>query len=229
VLNIKGKLIGVVWLLLGLPLVLGSGTAAGQQEVIERFTGSGSGRAGPFRADGPWMLTWRAGSAFPMLAEFAVHLYDARSDRFVGIAVSHTGVGSGQKVIAEPGQYRMVIIGRHVDWAIRIDEAPAELADFVRRRPDVTRVTLVPPRTGLARDVVDSIRTWRAEDDETLVLTTEEGATVRVRFYENVACPGLSETGNIFFVTSSEDRNLYNAILTEEGTRCYIGRIVSTR
>jgi hypothetical protein len=199
-----------------------AGAVAAQQAVIERYTGSGSGSAGPFRTDGPWMLTWSARSEFPTLAEFAVHLYDARSGRFLGLAVNHTGVGNGQKAILEPGEYRLVVVGRSVDWSIRIDDAPAEIVEFMRRRPDVTRVNLIPPRTGLTRHQVSSVSAWSADSDELLLLSMTDGSQLRVSFHEGVSCPGLSATGSISFVTSGTSPDLFNAILTEEGMRCYI-------
>jgi hypothetical protein len=200
-----------------------AGAVIAQQAVIERYTGSGSGSAGPFGTEGPWMLTWSARSEFPTLAEFAVHLYDARSGRFLGLAVNHTGVGNGQKAILEPGDYRLVVVGRSVDWSIRIDDAPAEIAEFMRRRPDVTRVNLIPPRTGLRRDQVSAVSAWSADSDDLLILRMADGSQLRVGFHEGVSCPGLSATGSISFVTSGTSADLFNAILTEEGVRCYIG------
>ncbi len=214
-------------LLAGLTLPDARGVHA-QQAVLERSTGSGSGNVGPFRTDGPWMLTWNAQSEFPALAEFAVHLYEARSGRFVGVVVNQTGTGSGQKAILEPGEYRAVVIARAVDWSVRIDEAPREIADFMRRRPDVSRVDLVPPRTGLVREDVEAVRGWAAESDYLLILNLADDRRLRVRFIDYGACPGLTETADISFVTAGRDRDLYNAILTQEGVRCYIGTATPT-
>jgi hypothetical protein len=194
-------------------------------QTVDRFSGRGPGGTGAFSVEGPWLLSWRVGSEFPMLAHLELHLYEEPSGRFVGLAVNHTGVGSGQKVIAEGGRYRIVVVGRSMDWAIVIEEARNEIAELLRDNPGLTRVQLVAPNVGLSPDIVAGIRAWQAEDESSLILRTEDGTRLRVRFYDNEPCPGLLDARNIFFVTAGMRSQIFNAILLEQGMRCYIGGI----
>lgn len=203
---------------------LGVATAAAQA-VVERFAGSGPGSTETFTVEGPWLLNWRVGSEFPLLAHLEVHLYEEPSGRFVGLAVNYSGVGSGQKIIAEGGQYRIVVAGRSMDWAVEVEEARREVAELLRADPDLTEVSLVPPDIGLTPERLRSVQAWQAESESSMVLRTDQGMRIRIRFYDGAPCPGLLDAENVFFVTADLRAERYNAILLEQGTRCYIGSI----
>jgi hypothetical protein len=201
------------------------GATAAAQSVVERFSGSGPGSTDDFTVDGPWLLNWNVTSEFPMLAHLELHLYEEPSGRFAGIAVNYTGVGSGQKVVAEGGRYRIVVAGRAMSWAVEIEKARREVADLLKSDPELSRMQILPPDTGLTPDTVRSIRSWEPEDDSTLIVRTDDGRSFRITFYDGEPCPGLADAQNVFFVTSSARAQTFNAILLEQGVRCYIGQV----
>lgn len=211
---------GVLVLCLALGL---TATVAGGQEVVARFSGSGPSSTESFQVEGPWLLNWRVSSGSPMLTHLELHLYDAQTDRLAGVALRHTGVGSGQRLIREGGEYHIAVVGTGIDWAIEIEEAPEAVADLLRQNPDLTEVRLVPPNVGLSRDIVAQLRSWSTADGRSLTLVTDDGRTVSIAFYGDAVCPGLEDAHNIFFVTSGPRGALFNAIVLENGTRCHFG------
>jgi hypothetical protein len=190
---------------------------------VHRFSGEAPGSTGAFRMEGPWTLAWTAASEFPGRAYLEMQLYDADTDRFIGLVAQRYGTGSGERLITEPGAYRIVVTGRFVDWSVRIEPAPENLAALAERRPDLRRIQLVEPDTGIAPRLVQDVASWRALGETAILLTTEDGARVRVPFHADASCPGLPESRNIFFVTAGFDAPVFNAIMLEDGTRCYLG------
>lgn len=198
------------------------GTWATAQTSVERFNGSGPDSTSSFRVDGPWLLNWGVSSDFPTVAHLEIHLYDAQTGRFVGLALRHTGIGSGQRLIRESGEYRIVVVGRSIDWRIEIEEAPENLAALLRENPDLTEIQLVSPAVGLTREVVERISGWSSADGRLLLLETDYGTKISAGFIGDAVCPGLEDARNIFFVTSDQRGMLFNAILLEDGTRCFL-------
>ena len=209
---------------LALCLALGlAATAATGQEVIARFSGSGPGSTASFQVEGPWLLNWLVSSDSPTLTHLELHLYDAQTDRLSGVALRHTGVGSGQRLIRDGGDYHIAVVGSGIDWAIEIEQAPEAVAELLRQNPDLTEVRLVAPNVGLSRDIVGQLRSWATEDGRSLVLETDDGRRISIAFYGDAVCPGLEDAHNIFFVTSGLRGALFNGIVLESGTHCYFG------
>ena len=211
--------IGVTMLCLCLSLSV----ASHAQDVAARFSGSGPQSTASFNVEGPWLLNWRVGSDYPTTTYLEIHLYDAQTNRLAGIALRHTGVGSGQRLIREGGEYHIAVVGSGIDWAIEIEQAPEAVAELLRQNPDLTEVRLVAPDVGLSRDIVGQLRSWATQDGRSLVLETDDGRTISIGFYGDVVCPGLEDAHNIFFVTSSPRGALFNGIVLEDGTHCYFG------
>lgn len=113
-----------------------------------------------------------------------------------------------------------------MDWRIEINEVSENLAVLLRENPDLTEIQLVSPNVGLTRELVSRISAWRTEDGRSLLLETDDGMTISAAFHGDVICPGLQDADNIFFVTSDRRGMLFNAILLEDGTRCYLSGVV---
>ncbi len=198
-------------------------------DSVQSFSGSAPGGTEPFKVQGPWLLSWNASSEFPNMAYLDLQLYDADTDRFVGEAVKNYGTGSGEKLIRQGGHYRIVANGGWVNWSVKIQPAPENLSSFVAQHPDIREIQLTEPHTGLASSVVKHLQGWSSEGNQALLLKSETGATTRITFYGDGTCPGLEDARNIFFVTSRYNTDLYNAILLENGTRCYLGSVNAGR
>ena len=196
--------------------------AGAHASTVHRFSGDAPGSTATFRMDGPWSFAWTVTSEFPQLAFMEMHLYDADTDQFLGRLAQRDGAGDGEKIIPQAGSYRVVVIGRNIDWAVVVEPVTGDLAALVESRPDIERVQLVAPGTGLAPETIRDFTGWRAEGETALLLTTSGKATTRVPFHGGTTCPGLAESHNVFFVTVGFDVSLFNAIMLENGTRCYL-------
>lgn len=207
-------------------LWLGQLWADGPSESIRHFSGNAPGGTEAFQIDGPWLLSWTAASDFPQIAFMEIHLYDAQTDRFLGLIAQSDGPGKDQRLIRESGTFRIVVTGSNMRWSLEVEPAEATLAELVRSRPDLERIQLIEPRTGVATDLVRNAKGWRAEG-ETAIWLTGSGDPVRIAFHGGIACPGLQESPTISFVTSGFDTQIFNAILLENGTRCYLDTPIS--
>jgi len=214
-------------LLACLPALCFASAAAETTESTHRYTGDAPGTTEDFRMDGPWTLSWVAASEFPQLAFMQMQLFDARTNRFLGLVAQRDGTGSGERLIREPGTYRVVVTGRNVDWTIQVEPVTGDLARLVASRPDVEQITLTQPETGVSPELVKHSTGWRADGEKAILLTTASGDTVRIAFHGDVACHGLPDSHNLFFVTAGYDTDVYNAVMLENGTRCYLAAPVS--
>lgn len=189
---------------------------------VHRFSGTAPGSTGVFRMDGPWTLSWNAASEFPQLAFMEMQLYDAETNRFLGLVAQRDGTGHGERLIPRAGAYRVVVTGRNVDWAVEIEPVSEDLAALIKRRPDIKRVQLVEAGTGVSSELVQSATGWHADGETALLLDTGDARVVRIPFHGGSTCPGLADSHNVFFVTAGYDSTLFNAILLENGMRCYL-------
>jgi hypothetical protein len=213
---------GLCVLLAGSPAVA-QVAAPSQKSAVHSFHGTVPGKTPDFQVQGPWTLQWSAVSDFPLMANLELDLYNVETGRFVGLVVQHAGNGSGEQIIREGGRYELVASGQAVKWSVKIGEASQDVADYVKQHPDATVVQLVAPDFGLTPALVHSITGWQASaDDKSLLLTLKDGSAVRTTFFGDAACPGLKSSEHIFFVTSGIQGNKFNAIMLENGKRCYL-------
>lgn len=211
-----------LWFLVWALVAAGSAAAAPTEDPTYRFTGTAPGKTEAFEVKGPWSVSWTAASDLPELAFMELHLYDANTDRFLGLLAQIDGTGQGERVVREPGQYRIVVTGRNTRWSVNVSPVDGDLAALVESRPDVQRIQLVQPGTGLSRELLNEATGWRADGEKAVLLTTRDDTTVRIPVHEGTVCPGLPDSRSIYFVTTGFNTDLFNAILLEDGTRCYI-------
>lgn len=212
------KRFGVGWVLLG-------GMLAASGVCAETFEGSGAGSTEPFHMDGPWTITWGTRTEFPMLAYLEIHLYDARTGRHLGVIAKDAEVEGGEKIIRGGGDYRISTVGHTIDWWVRVEPANRTVAEELKAKPDLREVLILAPDAGVERGVVDHLKSWSAASDRSLTLRTDDGRSLSVSFYGDTSCPGLMSTRNIYFVTSGLRGDIFNAILLEDGTRCFLGGV----
>jgi hypothetical protein len=175
--------------------------------------------------DGPWTITWGSKSEFPMLAYLEIHLYDAENGRHLGVIAKDAEVEGGEKIIRDGGDFRISTVGHTIDWWVRVEPAAKAVADELEAHPDLREVAIVTPDAGVDRSVVDHLQSWSAESDRALTLRTDDGRALSVSFYGEADCPGLMSTHNVYFVTSGLRADIFNAILLEDGTRCFLGGV----
>lgn len=208
----------LLWLALGGCWTLNAAAA-------QTFQGSGAASTESFHMDGPWTITWGAKSDFPLLAYLEIHLYDAKTGQHLGVIAKDAEVESGEKIIRNGGDYRISTVGHDIDWWVHVEEAGQAITDVLKAKPDLAELRIITPDTGVDRSVVDHLQSWSAQNDDALELRTDDGRVLSVSFYANSECPGLMSTHNIYFVTSGLRGDIFNAILLEDGTRCYLGGV----
>lgn len=190
-----------------------------------RFDGKDDGRLPYFTVEGPWLIDWKAHSEFPLLAYFELRLLDAGTGNPVGVVAQLEGRGQGLKMFEEPGTYQFEVISRDAEYEITVSEISESQAAELKRASTDKSTLQDSTKKLLGRVREGSFDSWRAEDDATLLLFSEDGPGQRIEF--SVNCPGLSSATALSFVTSmtTGDR-LYDSILLDNGGRCYFDRVV---
>jgi hypothetical protein len=192
----------------------------------QQLQGSDSGRPPAFSVDGPWLLDWRTKSEFPLLSSIEIRLYDADSGDYVGMIAELKGTGSGLKFFEYPGTYQLVIVGTFVDWNITIEEISEERAATLKRRA-TGETSMLDSAQEATRNVPESsFESWRAEDNETLLLFRDGRLAWRVSF--SPPCETLESATALSFVMPADDSDIgsYDSVLLDNGNRCYFTDVV---
>ena len=210
-------------ILLGVVSLAGSPSVFADAETI-RFSGDDSSKPPAFTVDGPWLLDWSTRSEFPLLANFELRLHDSLSRKFIGTITQLEGTGRGLKLFEDAGTYQLVIVASNVNWDIEISEVSQVQAGQMKRAAEGGPALRDPSRQVLRRVRESSFAEWRAIDDETLLLFSDDGLGWRVSF--SPECTGLKSATAISFVAPvTNDDDQYNSILLDNGTRCYFDRV----
>jgi hypothetical protein len=191
----------------------------------ERLTGSGDGRPPAFTVDGPWLAEWSTTSEYPQLATIEIRLYDADNDEYLGKVAELKGTGNGVKLFESPGTYQFVIVGKFVDWDIRIYEVDAERAAEMRRKAEGRSTTLDLSRQATRLVPESSFESWRPEGDDTLLLFRDGTLSWTIRF--DPPCPGLGSATALSFMAHSMERGVeqYDSILLDDGRQCHFSSV----
>jgi hypothetical protein len=216
-------------------------STAGAQ--VTHFMGNAAEKTDEFEVNGPWLLDWSARSPSKLPCNYEIwaedgfeglpcnlelRLLDASTGNYLGTIAQLEGEGSGFKLFEKPGRYRVDVTSQHVVWELLIEEVDearaAELKSLTDNGPSLSDRA----RAATRQVAADAFGSWRPVDDETLLLIAEdETSGYRVTF--SPACPGLSKTTALSFVTALDAGvELYDSILMDDGTRCYFNRVVPT-
>lgn len=186
----------------------------------ERLTGSGDGRPPAVTVKGPWLAEWSTTSEYPQLATIEIRLYDADNDEYLGKLAELKGTGNGVRLFESPGTYRFVIIGKFVDWDIRIYEVDAERAAEMRRKAEGRTSTLDASREVSRLVPESSFESWRPAGNDTLLLFRDGTLSWTIRF--DPPCPGLESATALSFLARSMEQGVeqYDSILLDDGRQC---------
>jgi hypothetical protein len=215
-----------ILLLTALILTLASAPLAAASSY--HFTGDTSGKTEAFAADGPWLLGWSVRAPTRLGKNFEMRLFNADNGEFVGTIAQLEGIGHGRKLFEEAGNYQIQVIAQGLEWELHIQVIDAAVAE------EEKRLTLQGPSLEdkvqkVSRLVEDgSFVSWRAVDDETLLLFAEDKTRgFKVTF--SPACPGLKDATALSFVTPMRGGlENFDSILLDDGTGCYFERVVPT-
>lgn len=212
----------LVLALLGAALAIQAGT-------LVRFEGDASERTPVFEPGSPWILYWYTQSDNALPKTFELRLYDADSGKYLGTIIQQRIIANGEKLFENPGRYQVDVVAGNLEWSLVVSEISEEKAARLIRQSK-GRPTLDDSAGRYASQVADgNFESWRPVDDETLLLfSADETHGFRVSF--EVPCKGLSDASALIFVSSgvSQDGELYDSIMLDDGTHCTFAAVVPT-
>ncbi len=199
--------------------------AAAETDVpIAKFSGHNSEQTAEFDVKAPWLVDFEVNSEFPDLATTVIRLEDD-SDQTLGTAAAFRGTGRGLKLFRTSGRYRLDITSETTDWRIEISEISETWAKRLEQMTATARSDR-PHSSELQRQVsANSFSGWRAESNQSMILTGTGTTDFRVSFGGN-GCPGLAAAKTLSFMTPAKGPlDMYDSILLEDGTRCYFEKL----
>lgn len=201
------------------------GVPAIAQPTVHEFSGSSQQMTAPFEARSPWMVTWqtRHGEDDPVLGRFEVHLHDAATDDFLGVVALRYGSGAGDVLVEQGGRFRFRVLGFSDSWTLRVRSITQEQADRAKADRELARLA-PPPRQGVTRQQIGTIRAWRVEPGPVLIIEAVDGRHFRAVF--PAGCPGLEATDSLRMISGTgRDWEHYSGVLLDDGRTCDFGQV----
>lgn len=100
------------------------------EELVRKFTGSGSGDTAEFEVTAPWLLDWRVNSDYPQMLGIEVSLVDAKLGTHEGYVLKTKHAGNGVRLFDKGGRYYLRVDATMANWIFKIQQltkAEAEL------------------------------------------------------------------------------------------------------
>ncbi len=107
-------------------LAFGSPLYAG--EVIERFSGYGSGETAEFEVEAPWIIDWVVNGDYPQMMAIEVALINAASGQHEGFVLKTKEVGNGVRMFEQSGRFRLRVDSAMSRWNFKIEQLTPEEA-----------------------------------------------------------------------------------------------------
>ena len=101
-------------------LVAASGASA--EEVVARYSGSGSGNTPEFEARAPWIMEWVVSGEEGQYEVIEIGLVNASTGQYEGVAVKSKMAGSGVRLFENSGHYYFRIASSLMNWHINVIE-----------------------------------------------------------------------------------------------------------
>lgn len=102
--------------------------AAQAGEVVDRFSGSGSGETAEFEVEAPWLLDWMVNGDYPQMLAIEVSLIDAKTGTHAGYVLKTKSIGNGVRLFDQGGRYRLKIDSAMSRWNFKIEQLSREEA-----------------------------------------------------------------------------------------------------
>ena len=108
--------------------------AAGAEEMIAEFQGTGNRTTAEFVVDAPWILDWRINSDYNKMVSFDLDLVDGQTGLLQGVVVRSKALGNGVRMFNTSGRYRFRINGSFIRWHLKVKELTEEEAKLYTPR-----------------------------------------------------------------------------------------------
>ena len=92
------------------------------EELVRKFTGSGSGNTAEFEVTAPWLLDWRVNSDYPQMLGVEVSLVDAKLGTHEGYVLKTKHSGNGVRLFDEGGVFRFKIDATMANWILKVEQ-----------------------------------------------------------------------------------------------------------
>ena len=99
------------------------------EELVRKFTGSGSGDTAEFEVTAPWLLDWRVNSDYPQMLGIEVSLIDAKFGTHAGYVLKTKQAGNGVRLFHEGGRYRLKVDATMAEWILKVEQLSREEAE----------------------------------------------------------------------------------------------------
>ena len=112
-------------------------SAAGAEELVAEYQGTGNKTTLEFTVKAPWILDWRINSDYNKMISFDLDLVDGTTGVLIGNIKSAKQLGNGVSLFDKGGKYRFRINGSFIRWHLKVKEltrAEAELYTPRNRR-----------------------------------------------------------------------------------------------
>lgn len=101
--------------------------AAGAEELVAEFQGTGNQTTAAFEVEAPWILDWRVNSDYNAMISFDLDLVDATTGMLQGNILRGKALGNGVRMFNTGGKYRLRMSASFIRWHLKVIElTPAE-------------------------------------------------------------------------------------------------------
>lgn len=114
---------------LALPLLMAVSLAQAA-ELVDRFTGTGSGETGEFEVEAPWILDWVINGDYPQMNAIEVSLIDAASGTHQGYVLKTKEIGNGVRLFEQSGRFRLKVDSAMMRWNFKIEQLTRQEAEL---------------------------------------------------------------------------------------------------
>ena len=90
--------------------------------VVQRFSGSGSGNTAEFEAHAPWIMEWVVSGEEGQYEVIEIGLIDASTGLYEGVALKSKTAGSGVRLFRKTGRFYFRISASLMNWHIKVSE-----------------------------------------------------------------------------------------------------------
>jgi len=100
------------------------------EELVRKFSGSGSGETAEFEVRAPWLLDWRVNSDYPQMLGIEVSLIDAKFGTHAGYVLKTKYAGNGVRLFDEGGRYLLKVDATMANWTLKIKQLSRSEAEL---------------------------------------------------------------------------------------------------
>ena len=115
------KIKSIVTILLGAMLLVVV-PSVGAEQLVARFSGTGSDNTDEFEVHAPWIMEWVVSGQEGQYEVIEIGMVDATTGSYQGVAVKSKAAGSGVRLFHGSGRYYFRVSSSLMNWHINVKE-----------------------------------------------------------------------------------------------------------